>query len=110
MPKRTDANQNLIVRELRRAGAFCQSMASIGKGCPDILCAHRGQWYVFEVKDGTARPDKQRLTPLEKQWHQLAEATGAKVHVVKSVEDALWVIGVMSIKGMGATRSKVECR
>ena len=44
---------------LRRVGCFVQSLASIGKGCPDLLVGKAGSWLVLEVKDG----GQVRLTP-----------------------------------------------
>lgn len=79
-----DGNQGEIVAALRAAGAHVQSMASIGKGCPDLLVSYQGRWYVAEVKgpDGT-------LTNMESKWHAKARAW---VHILRSVDDALEMI------------------
>lgn len=45
-----DSNQEQIVSALRAAGATVQSLAAIGKGCPDILCAFRNAMYLMEIK------------------------------------------------------------
>ncbi|HJP47915.1 hypothetical protein [Acinetobacter venetianus] len=37
-----DANQTEIVKALRKFGASVQSLASTGKGCPDLLVGFRG--------------------------------------------------------------------
>lgn len=94
MPKKIDASQPLIVRELRRAGCFVQSLAEVGHGVPDLLVARAGRWYLMECKDGNQPPSKQRLTPDEEEWHQLSGLTGAKVHIVKTPEDALKAVGL----------------
>lgn len=95
MPKRVDANQSLIVRDLKRAGAFVQSLAVIGRGCPDILVLFRGDAYVMEIKDGSQPPSKQRLTPLEKEWHKQALDAHYHVPIVKTSTEALQIIGAM---------------
>jgi hypothetical protein len=56
MPKyaaRIDTTHEEIVTCLRLINAGVQSMATIGKGCPDLLISYRGKWYVAEVKSGT---------------------------------------------------------
>jgi hypothetical protein len=61
---KTDANQTPIVRELRKAGCSVQSLADIGKGCPDILVGWHGRTYgPYEVKLPGCE-----LTPDEVAW------------------------------------------
>lgn len=95
---RTDANHTEIVAALRQAGAFVQSLASIGDGCPDLLVARRhparpGQrLYLLEVKT-----DKGELTPDEITWRDaIEERAGVAVYVVRSAEDALRVVGAIA--------------
>lgn len=88
-----DSNQTEIVEALRKIGCFVQSLATIGKGCPDLLVALDMVWYVMEVKDGKKVPSARQLTPDEQRWHDRAKLFGP-VHVVESVEDALRVVGV----------------
>lgn len=92
MSKRIDANHNVIVDGLRAVGAEAQSLASIGRGCVDVLVAYRGSWYVAEIKDGSKPPSKQVLTPDEKKWHERFSAK-APVHIWRSLDDALKTIG-----------------
>lgn len=92
MSKRIDANHNVIVDGLRRVGAEAQSLASIGKGCVDVLVAYRGSWYVAEIKDGSKPPSKQALTPDEIKWHERFSRK-APVHIWRSLDDALRTIG-----------------
>jgi hypothetical protein len=75
--KRVDENQALIVQALRRVGAEVQSLASVGKGCPDLLCAFRGVNYLLEVKNGMLSPSKRRLTVDEAAWHEALGTQGA---------------------------------
>ena len=90
---RVDANHDQIVSALRAAGAVVQSLAAIGKGCPDILCAFRGNLFLLELKDGSKPPSGQKLTEAQVKWHQ---AWGALVEVVNSPEQALRAIGAMA--------------
>ena len=75
---------------LERVGAFVQSLAAVGKGCPDLLVRHRGRWLLMEVKDGAKTASQRDLTAPQVTWHRRA-GVGA-VQVVLSVEDALRVI------------------
>lgn len=86
-----DGNQPAIARALRAAGCFVQSMAAIGKGCPDLLAAKGGRWYVIEVKDAIQDSSHRRLTKAELEWVSVAHRFGP-VHVVETVEQALQVI------------------
>ena len=82
-----DANQEQIVSALRAAGASVQSLAPIGKGCPDILAAIRGGMYLMEIKQGNGKTND-----LQQRWHI---SWNAPVHVVYSADDALKVIGAI---------------
>lgn len=83
-----DANQPQIVAALRKAGCAVEHLHSVGKGCPDLLCAIDGQTFLIEVKDGSKPPSKQALTPDQIVWHAQWKA---RVHVVNSVDGALAV-------------------
>ena len=48
---KVDANQKVIVEALRAAGCFVQSLAGVGKGCPDLLVGSDGKWYVIRICD-----------------------------------------------------------
>lgn len=87
-----DANQNEIVKALRKVGATVQSLSSIGHGCPDLLVGFRGVNYLFEVKDGTKSPSRIRLTDDEEKW---AIRWAGRWDVVVSVYQALSAIGAM---------------
>lgn len=70
-----------------------QSIASVGKGVPDLLVAFGGAWYVAEVKDGNKSASRQKLTVAEQAWHEQFSPK-APVHVWASLNDALETIGV----------------
>lgn len=83
---RSDANQRAIIAALRAAGVRVAVTSRLGDGCPDILTLYRGRWLPIEIK--TARGV---LTPEEWLWWQ---RMGADPVIVRSVEDALMVVGV----------------
>jgi len=87
---RTDKNHAEVVAALRKVGASVQSLASIGKGCPDLLVGYHGILYLMEVKDGTNVPSKQLLTDDQKKWHEAW--TGSPVYVVRSIDQALRIL------------------
>lgn len=82
-----DAAQSAIVAALRKVGATVQSLADIGRGCPDLLVGFRSRTYLFEVK--TARIAQ--LTQAEAIWH--ADWRGQPVYVVHDAQEALTYIG-----------------
>jgi len=87
-----DANQPEIVDALRSFGCSVQSMAAIGKGCPDLLAW--SPWVgaqLLEIKDGAKPPSAQALTPDQIRFHA---KWGGPIHVVKTVDEALVVMGV----------------
>lgn len=87
---KVDANQDQVVSALRAAGASVQSLAPIGKGCPDLLVAFRGDMYLMEVKQG-----KGKVNEMQTKWHGDWKAD---VYVVYGPEEALQVIGATHAK------------
>lgn len=55
-----DNNQTEIVDELRAAGYSVQSLAAIGKGCPDLAVAKLGITILVEVKDVNGKLNEQQ--------------------------------------------------
>ena len=86
---KTDRNQTEIVKALRAIGATVQSLAAIGKGCPDLLIGFGGKNFLMEIKDGEAVLSKQQLTPDQIGWHLQWRGS---VHVVKSKYEALKIL------------------
>ena len=84
---KVDLNQATIVAALRDAGAVVQSLASLGKGVPDLLVSHAQQVWCIEVKG-----PKGTLTPDQVEWIGQWQAP---VHIVRTADDALRVIGVI---------------
>lgn len=87
---KVDANQDAIVTALRAAGASVQSLAPIGKGCPDLLVAFRRALFLIEIKN---RAGKNKVGELQTKWH--AEWR-SDVHVAYTPDEALRVIGAIA--------------
>ena len=81
-----DANQNEIVKALRKAGYSVQILSAVGKGCPDLAVGIRGKTVLVELKDGTKIPSKQALTYDQLLWHK--NWKGAAI-VAFSFDDAI---------------------
>ena len=52
------------------------------RGCPDILCCHKGQFYGIEIKEG-----KDKLSAIQEEQLRRIEAAGGKTIVIRSIED-----------------------
>ena len=83
---RVDDNHADVVASLRRAGCSVQSLAQLGQGVPDLLVGVAGQNRLFEIKDGSKPPSRQRLTEDEIEWHATWRGN---VMTITSVEQAL---------------------
>ena len=84
---KVDRNQGDIVTDLRAAGATVESLATLGKGRPDLLVGYRGVNWLLEVK-----VDKGKLTPDQEAWHPTWRG---QVAIVRSADEALRVIGAI---------------
>lgn len=84
-----DANQTEIVKALRKFGASVQSLASTGKGCPDLLVGFRGMNWLLEIKDGQKVKSARKLTDDQVVWH---ESWRGQVHVIESIDQAINLI------------------
>lgn len=83
---RVDGNHVQVVEALRRAGMTVQSLAGVGKGCPDLLVGFRGLNVLLEVKDGEKPPSARQLTVDETEWQQ---TWGGQVVTVGHAETAV---------------------
>lgn len=83
---KVDLNQPDIVNALRKVGVSVVSLASIGQGCPDLLAAKGDKAWLIEVKG-----PKGKLTPDQERF--ILDWAGT-VHMVRSVDDALRLVGV----------------
>lgn len=87
-----DKNQTEIVAALRKAGASVQSLAAIGKGCPDLLVGYNGFTVLMEIKAPDAPFGRAALTKDQIKWH--SEWRGSSLAIVNSVEGALELLRV----------------
>lgn len=87
---KVDANQKEIVEALRNIGCTVQSLASVGKGVPDLLVANTtGDLFLMEIKDGKKPPSERKLTTDQVKWHS---AWKSKVHIVLDVDQAISIV------------------
>lgn len=87
--RRVDANHAAIVEAFRAHGWSVQSLAAIGKGCPDLLVGKGGYVFVAEVKT-----ERGRLTKDEQAW---IDAWPCLVFLVRASDDVAainrWFLG-----------------
>ena len=86
-----DANHSEIVAALRAVGCTVQSLASAGKGVPDLLVGTGGENVLMEVKDGSLIPSARKLTPDQIAWHG---SWRGRVFVVNTIAEALAAVGI----------------
>jgi Holliday junction resolvase len=89
---RVDRNHAEIVAALRKVGATVQSLATAGRGVPDLLVGFRGTTYLLEIKDGAKAPSKKALNDEQIAWH--GKWRGGPLAIVDSVDAALRAIKV----------------
>jgi Holliday junction resolvase len=85
--RRVDANQGAVVEALRERGWFVASLASTGRGVPDLLIARKGVMKLIEVKDGAKIPSARKLTTKEALFAFHMQQAGCPVIRVESIAD-----------------------
>ncbi len=91
---RTDANQSAVADAFRRLGCSVLSLASMGKGVPDLLCANaRLGSFLVEVKDGSKPPSERKLTDDQIAFHR---TWPVEIFIVKDVGEVPGVIQTMA--------------
>jgi predicted membrane-bound mannosyltransferase len=88
---KVDANATQIESALKAAGCTVQSLAPIGRGCPDALAAKDGLMWLFEYKNPRG---KDEVNEAQTKWHI---AWNAPVYVVRTPDEALAVIRAKEI-------------
>jgi hypothetical protein len=78
---RVDEVQPAIVERLRSIGVWIQHLHKIGDGCPDLLCWHRGRYFLLEIKEPGKRPNKD-------QAEFMATCPG-EIHVASTPDEAV---------------------
>jgi len=80
-----DQNQVEIVDALRKHGAFVVSLASVGKGVPDLFVGYKRHTILMEVKFGNDKLTEDQIV-FHGKW------TGGVLAVVTDIESALRVL------------------
>ena len=86
---RVDKNHAEIVRGLRQAGLIVHDTSRLGGGFPDLVVLREGHAILLEVKTA-----KGKLTKDEKEFFDTWQ--GGPVYIVRSVEEALQIMGLMA--------------
>jgi len=84
-----DTNQAQIVEALRQVGASVVDLSEVGGGCPDLAVGKNYVTYFLEVKAPGGK-----LTGQQTKWHN--KWRGRPVAIVRTVDEALAVIGVLN--------------
>lgn len=83
-----DSTHGIVVEALRALGCTVQSLATVGKGCPDLLVGWRGRTLLVEVKSPPkVRKKGAELDESQVDW--LSKWRGAPVIVARSPEEAV---------------------
>ena len=86
---RVDANQNEIVKQLRRIGCSVAVTSMVGSGFPDLVVGYKGKNYLIELKDGTKPPSAQELTSDEVMFKANWRGQYAKCNSIESIYELL---------------------
>lgn len=76
-----DGNHAEIVDALRRMGCSVQSLAPVGKGCPDLLVGYSGRNVLLEVKAQKGQPTSDQMT-----W---GARWSGQLGIVRTIEEAM---------------------
>lgn len=94
---RVDANHAEIRDGLRALGVDVEDMSGLGAGRPDLLTWKYGRLVWLECKV----PKGGSLTPAQEKWHASAKAKGIPAFVVRSLDEALDVLGIQITRAAG---------
>lgn len=78
---KTDGCQSAIVKRLREISVWVQPLNAVGDGCPDLLCWHRGRYFLIECKEPGERPTKLQA--------EFMAVCPGEIHVVRTQEEAV---------------------
>ena len=85
--RRKDSNQNEIVLALEKAGCAVTDMSTAGEGFPDLIVSRAEVHYLVEVKS-----DFGKVNQLQVDFH----TKHYPVYIVRSVDEALRVVGLLA--------------
>lgn len=88
---KVDGNQAEIVARLRSIGVWVLHLHAVGKGCPDLLCWHRGRYFLLEIKEPGERPSIEQA-----EW--MATCPG-ELHIARTPDEAAAIaVGAEAMK------------
>jgi hypothetical protein len=91
---REGAIEQAVVRAAKRHGWFVRKARWIGQsGCPDRFFAREGRALFIEFKTPVGR-----LSALQRREIARLRREGVEVHVARSVEEALRVLGITDVQ------------
>ena len=88
-----DANHNIVVEALQKAGAYVIDMSHVGKGFPDLIVGFQSQTILMEIKNPKTSYGKKGLNKNQQKWKD--QWLGGVYCVVDSPDAALRMIGVL---------------
>lgn len=92
--RRCDTNHSGIVKALRACGCSVQSLAPLGRGCPDLLVGVSGRDLLIEVKrEPGPRGGLAHRVRSEEQEAWAARWRGSRVLVVRTIDEAISAVG-----------------
>lgn len=89
---RVDTNQAEIVAAFRRLGCSVLSLASLGRGAPDLAVGYGGLTMLVEVKDGARAPSERQLTPAQRAFR---DDWKGGVRLVQDFEDVALTVATL---------------
>lgn len=89
--KKIDANQAIIVKQLRKCGVSVAVTSMIGKGFPDLIIGRAGRNYLIELKDGSKSASRKQLTPDEQEFF---DSWSGQVNKAESFDEIALIIGL----------------
>jgi hypothetical protein len=104
--KRVDGNHTDIMTTFRALGCSVQSIASVGKGCPDLLVGRDGWTVPVEVKDGAKPPSARKLTDDEEIWRANWQGSYA---LIENAEQAHQLVADMQMRAAFGKGCCVAC-
>ena len=81
-----DANHRAIVAHLEAIGCSVQSLASAGKGVPDLLVGRRAVNVLIEVKNPQQKPSARKLRKTQVSFHQKWKGQIGVAHTPQEAE------------------------
>lgn len=68
--RKVDANQAMVVKQLRNIGASVAVTSMVGHGFVDFVVGYRKKNFIIELKDENKPPSARKLTPDEEKFHR----------------------------------------